>query len=68
MMVKKIIAMLDSDAYDEVENPSDEIDFKRILPFIVLHFSLLAVLFVSFSWWAVALCLFSYALRMFAIS
>ena len=64
----KIIAMLDSDAMDHVENPSDEIDFKRILPFIILHLLALSAFFVDFVWPCLIICAASYFIRMFAIT
>lgn len=68
MNFKTLISMLDSDALDQVENPSDQTDFKRILPFIILHFAALTALLVNFSWACVALLAFSYFIRMFAIT
>ena len=64
----KIIAMLDSDAMDQVENPSDKTDFKRILPFIILHLLALTAFYVDFAWSCLLICIFSYLIRMFAIT
>jgi stearoyl-CoA desaturase (delta-9 desaturase) len=45
-----------------------QIDWLRIIPFILLHVSCLAVFFVGFSWFAVAVMFGFYLLRMFAIT
>lgn len=45
-----------------------QIDWMRIIPFILLHLSCLAVFFVGFSWFAVAVMIAFYLLRMFAIT
>ena len=37
-------------------------------PFISVHVGCILVFFVSFSWWAVALCLLLYVVRMFGIT
>ena len=44
------------------------IDWTRIIPFILLHVSCLAVFFVGFSWFAVSVMFGFYLLRMFAIT
>jgi len=44
------------------------IDWARIIPFIMLHVFCLAVFFVGFSWFAVAVMVGFYLLRMFAIT
>ena len=46
----------------------DRIDWLRVLPFIGLHLACLAVFAVGFSWFALAVALLLYALRMFAIT
>jgi len=50
--------------------PADagRIDWLRVLPFIALHLACLAVLWVGWSWTAVAIAGALYALRMFAIT
>lgn len=45
-----------------------QIDWFRIIPFILLHISCLAVFFVGFSWFAVIVMIAFYLLRMFAIT
>src|SRR5690606_7104457 len=47
---------------------SDRIDWLRVLPFIGLHLACLGVLWVGFSWFALAVAATLYALRMFAIT
>lgn len=43
-------------------------DIISNIPFIAVHLGALSVLFVSFSWWSVALCLSLYVVRMFGIT
>lgn len=45
-----------------------QVDFTRVIPFIALHLACAAVLWVGVSPVAVAVCVASYALRMFAIT
>jgi stearoyl-CoA desaturase (delta-9 desaturase) len=53
----------------EVEPTLDrQIDWVRIVPFILLHLSCLAVFFVGVSWFAVVVMVVFYLLRMFAIT
>ncbi len=52
----------------ECSNQSHSVDLARVIPFIVLHLSCLAVLWVGVSATAVAVCVLSYLLRMFAIT
>lgn len=52
-------------------SPADldrEVDWFRIIPFILLHVACVAVFFVDFSWFAVAVMFGFYLLRMFAIT
>jgi stearoyl-CoA desaturase (delta-9 desaturase) len=46
----------------------DRIDWLRVLPFIGMHLACLGVFWVGFSWFALAVALALYALRMFAIT
>jgi stearoyl-CoA desaturase (Delta-9 desaturase) len=63
---------LDSDYRPEgsppVETLEDRIDWKRCIPFIVLHIGCLAVLWVGFSWTAFVVAVALYAVRMFGIT
>jgi stearoyl-CoA desaturase (delta-9 desaturase) len=53
----------------EVEPTLDrQIDWVRIVPFILLHLSCLAVFYVGVSWFAVVVMVVFYLLRMFAIT
>jgi stearoyl-CoA desaturase (delta-9 desaturase) len=53
----------------EVESTLDrQVDWVRIVPFILLHLSCLAVFFVGVSWFAVIVMIVFYFLRMFAIT
>lgn len=52
-----------------VEHTLDrQVDWARIIPFILLHISCLAVFFVGVSWFAVMVMIVFYLLRMFAIT
>ncbi|GAB2492039.1 acyl-CoA desaturase [Arenimonas alkanexedens] len=51
----------------EGEDP-DQIDWLRVVPFIALHLACLAVFWVGFSWFALAVAAALYAVRMFAIT
>ena len=46
----------------------DRIDWLRVLPFIAMHLACLGVIWVGFSWFAVAAAVALYAVRMFAIT
>lgn len=54
--------------YEKAPNTDESIDWKRAWPFFALHIACLAVFFVPMSWTAIAVCLTSYSLRMFAIT
>jgi stearoyl-CoA desaturase (delta-9 desaturase) len=45
-----------------------EIDWMRVIPFILLHLSCLLIFVVGFSWIAFILCICLFAIRMFAIT
>lgn len=47
---------------------ADRVDWLRVIPFIGLHLACLAVFVVGVSWFAVAVAVALYALRMFAIT
>ncbi|WP_223670621.1 acyl-CoA desaturase [Kangiella shandongensis] len=47
---------------------ADEVDWPRVIPYIVIHLACLFVLVVGVSWVAIAVCLVSYFIRMFAIT
>ncbi|MDA0722905.1 MAG: acyl-CoA desaturase [Verrucomicrobia bacterium] len=53
------------------ENPvegQEKVEWFRCIPFILIHLSVIGVLFVNFSWWCVAIAFISYCVRMFAIT
>ncbi|MFM8492085.1 MAG: fatty acid desaturase, partial [Candidatus Methylopumilus sp.] len=45
-----------------------EIDWMRVIPFILLHLSCFFILIVGFSWTAFTVCITLFAIRMFAIT
>ena len=51
-----------------VSSKSSDIQWLRLIPFILLHISCLAVLWVGVSWFAVGFMLIFYLIRMFAIT
>lgn len=64
-----LLRWLDAWAVDERdEGHPRQIDWLRVVPFILLHLSCIAVLWVGWSWTAVAFAAGYYCLRMFAIT
>ena len=63
-----LLAWIDSSRYASSAADERRIDWLRILPFIGLHLACLAVFWVGVSPIAVAAFVFSYLLRMFAIT
>ena len=53
---------------EAIRSQEDRIDWKRCVPFIVLHVGCLAVFWVGFSWAALIAAVLLYAVRMFAIT
>ena len=54
---------------EELESiAAERIDWFRILPFVLLHLSCLAVIWVGWSWTAIGTAIGLYAIRMFAIT
>jgi stearoyl-CoA desaturase (delta-9 desaturase) len=62
----------DSDYFPEgvetVRNRPDKFEFRRCLPFLFLHVGCVAVIWVGWSWTALAVAVFLYFIRMFAIT
>lgn len=58
----------DSGLHDDDPSAPDRIDWLRVLPFIGMHLACLLVFVVGVSWFAVAVALALYAVRMFAIT
>ena len=56
----------DNEVLPEAEN--NKIDWIRAIPFIGMHLACIGVFFVPFSWWAVAIAVFLYALRVFTLT
>lgn len=46
----------------------NEIDWSRVIPFVLLHIACFAVFWVGFSWFALGATVILYAVRMFAIT
>jgi len=69
-VIRAVSAWFDSGIAAERSVPGRDsrIDLARVVPFIALHLACLAVLWVGVSPIAVAVCLFSYLIRMFAIT
>jgi len=63
-----INSLLDNDILDKQADDSENIDFARIFPFILMHLSVFLVIYCGVSLAAAGLCLFSYLVRMFAIT
>ncbi len=53
---------------DKKNNNLDQVDWARVIPYILLHLSCLFVISVGFSWTALIVCIASYLIRMFAIT
>jgi len=53
---------------DVVRAKADRVDWKRCIPFIILHIGCLAVFWVGFSWTALVAAVLLYAVRMFAVT
>ena len=67
---KSLVRWLDSWAEDERDSLRDprEIDWLRVVPFVILHASCFLVLAVGWSWTAVSVACAAYVVRMFAIT
>jgi len=57
-----------NDGRDLTDAEAERIDWLRVLPFIGLHLACLGVIWVGFSWFALAVALALYVVRMFAIT
>jgi stearoyl-CoA desaturase (Delta-9 desaturase) len=71
-MLKSLMQWLDSWSVsistENVTAENSQIQWFRIIPFILLHLACLAVFWVGFSWFALGFMLFFYVIRMFAIT
>ncbi len=53
------------------ENPvegQEKVEWFRCLPFIMIHLSLIGILYVDFTWWCLGIAFVSYCTRMFCIT
>ncbi|MEK9826259.1 MAG: acyl-CoA desaturase [Methylotenera sp.] len=72
--MKKIISWFDNhavqveEAVASAKNKWGNIDWLRVIPFVLLHIGCLAVFWVGFSWFALSFALILYLVRMFAIT
>ncbi len=78
-MLKKIVKWFDNeaaikDAVSLVINPEaqpsqwQEIDWLRVVPFVLIHLACFAVIWVGVSWFAVVFAILMYGIRMFAVT
>lgn len=73
-MFKKIISWFDNQAVQVEEavvsakSKWADIDWLRVVPFVLLHVGCLTVFWVGFSWFALVFALILYTVRMFAIT
>lgn len=74
-MFKKIISWFDNQAVTAASStlPSKQPDWKdidwlRVIPFLLLHIACFAVIWVGFSWFALGFALILYFIRMFAVT
>ena len=71
-MLKKIISWFDNQAVETqttaAEGNWSDIDWVRVIPFILLHVACIGVFWVGFSWFALCFAIALYVLRMFAIT
>ena len=73
-MLKKIISWFDNQAVPAestnlpVKANWADIDWLRVIPFLLLHIACFAVIWVGFSWFALGFALILYFTRMFAVT
>jgi len=67
-----ILRFIDSDYFPEgaetVRHMPERFEFKRAVPFIILHIGCLGVIWTGWSWTAVGVAALLYVIRMFAIT
>jgi stearoyl-CoA desaturase (Delta-9 desaturase) len=64
-----ILGWLDNTHYsDNSALAENQIDWPRVIPFVCLHLACFAIIFVGFSWFALAFAVVLYVIRMFAIT
>lgn len=64
---KSIYLWIDSSALKNTEE-GNKIDILRVLPFIFIHVACIGVFFIEFTWQSLAIMLFTYSLRVFALT
>lgn len=72
-MLKKFIKWFDNEAVSlgtiEPTSPTaNQIDWPRVIPFILIHLACFGVFWVGFSWFALFVAITLYAVRMFAVT
>ncbi len=73
-MFNKLIKWFDNNAVKieggvEIEYANwQQIDWPRVIPFVLIHLSCFAVFWVGFSWFALCFAIALYAVRMFAVT
>ncbi|MBI2517949.1 MAG: acyl-CoA desaturase [Opitutae bacterium] len=67
-LVQWIDADYSAEPPEVVRAQPDGVDFVRCIPFIILHLGCLGVLWVGWSWFAVAAAVVLYVVRMFAVT
>ncbi|HSI24634.1 MAG TPA: acyl-CoA desaturase [Methylotenera sp.] len=64
-----ILGWLDNSHYaKQAALTDDQIDWPRVIPFVCLHLACFGIIFVGFSWFALAFAFVLYVVRMFAIT
>ena len=64
-----VFGWLDNNHYDSNTNVAENhIDWPRVIPFVAMHLACFSIIFVGFSWFALAFSLTLYVIRMFAIT
>ena len=71
-ILKLIISWFDNRVveakYLNIDLHGKEIDWARVIPYIIIHLSLISLLFVGVSKTAIVIFLVMYSIRMFAIT
>ena len=71
-LISTIASWFDSNAFSAGTSPSakpvNEIDWWRVIPFVLMHVACFALFWVGFSWFALFFAIALYAIRMFAIT
>lgn len=67
--IKFILSWFDNEVASTLrDSETHRIDWWRVIPFVGLHIACLSLIWVGWSWFAVAFAVVLYALRMFAIT